>query len=108
LTPNAIQVRAGLGVLDADGAARCCQPAGRADDADAGVPVAVGNFVANDPDSQGILVVAALFGCKDRVGDARERACGVLVVELALGYRGDRLSSPKQISHPAQGLAVMQ
>ena len=92
----------------ADGAAHGCQPAGRADDADAGVPVAVGNLVANDPDSQGILIVAALFDCKDRVGDGRERACGVLVVELALGYRSDRLSSPKQISYPAEGLTVVR
>jgi hypothetical protein len=101
LTPNAIQARARLGVLDAivdaafhrnhwtssmaDGAARCCQPAGRADDADAGVPVAVGNLVANDPDPQGILILAALFGCQDLVGNGRERACVVLVIELALG-----------------------
>jgi NAD(P)-binding Rossmann-like domain len=95
LTPNAIQVRTRLGVLDAivdaassrnhwtssraDGATRCCQPAGRADDADdadAGVPVAVGNLVANDPDPQGILIVAALFGRMDRVCGGRERASG--------------------------------
>jgi hypothetical protein len=35
-------------------------------------------------------------------------ALAALVVELALGYRSDRLSSPKQISHPADGLAVVQ
>ena len=32
----------------------------------------------------------------------------VLGVELALRLRGDRLSSPTQISYPAKGLAVVQ
>jgi hypothetical protein len=39
---------------------------------------------------------------------AAANALAALVFELALGYRSDRLSSPKQISYPAEGLAVVQ